>query len=471
MKKAKTMINKRVLELVNGSKKRIFLSAMFQWIALLINVGIIAIVVYIFESIYHNNMKQELIYFIIFSFMLIVLRAYIIKNASLMNSKIATSAKHQLRERLFTKLTKLSRKETESYGSAELTQLGIEGIEQLELYFSIFLPQVVFGLVAPVTVFLIISCFYVPMALILLFSVPLIPGLIIFANHQAKKKYPKYWKSYTLLGDVFYDNVLGLSVLKSYVADEKEHLQLNHQADDFRVATMRVLKMQLNSITIMDLVAYGGAAFSILLGATSVIQQQLNPFAGIFIILVASEFFLPLRSLGSAFHIATNGIMALKKLFLILDIPVHERSTEIAHSIHPIIFDHVSFSYQASNEIIKAFSFHFPTKGIVAVVGQSGSGKSTLGLLLSNEYQTTNGVITLNDIDINLISYSSIFKHIAVLNQDNYCFQGTIRDNLKLNYAQATDSECLLALEKAGLSSYISSNSLGLDYPILERGS
>ncbi|MDD3122459.1 MAG: ABC transporter ATP-binding protein/permease [Candidatus Izemoplasmatales bacterium] len=464
------MLNKKTFNLIKGNKERIYRQAFFQWLSLIFNVFILLSLTYLFYVVINDLHNPTNLFFLPLLSLCILVRILLNKKANKISAEIAVQTKIDLRNRVFRKVSRMSQEDLNQFGQAELTQLSMDGIEQLELYYSIFLPQLIFGVTAPLTLFILISFIYLPMALVLLLSVPLIPLLILFANKQARKKLPKYWNSYTNLGNIFYDNLKGLTVLKQYLADDKTHLLMNEKADDFRIETMRVLKMQLNSITIMDLVAYGGAAVSILLGVNAAIHDMLNAYVAIFLVLIAAEFFLPLRSLGSTFHIATNGLMALRKIFSILELPETNTDETEVNVILPITFNHVSFYYEKDKNVLKDISLMLPKKGLVAIVGKSGSGKSTLGMLLTKRYETKTGNILLNDININQISSISIFNHIAVLNQENYCFKGTIRDNLLLGNNGLSDFELTNALYRAGLKSFMDNIENGLDYLLNESG-
>lgn len=464
------MLNRRTLQLIEKNQSRILFASLIQWFTLLVNIGIIAVISFLFSFISSLQFDAFFVGFLFLGFFLLMIRLFLIQYHGKILVKIATQTKTTLRRQFYTKLTQISQTQVNQYGKAELTQVAMEGIEQLELYYSVFLPQMLFGLLAPITVFFIIAPFSLPMAIILLASVPLIPILIIFANRQAKKKLPIYWKSYTNLGDHFFDQIQGISTLKQYLADDQAHKTLNRQAEDFRISTMKVLKMQLNSITIMDLVAYGGAALAILVGVLHLTTVSVNPFLVIFLVLVSAEFFLPLRSLGSAFHIATNGMMALRKIFAILDLPQRKEHSHSINSIVPIQLDQVSFSYLPDREVLKSISLVFPSKGLVVITGQSGSGKSTLGALLSKTYLPSQGSITFHETSVQSLSSVDIMVKMAILNSDNYCFKGSLRDHFYLAKPDATDAEIIHVMNQVQLHKFLQSHAEGLDYALTEGG-
>ena len=293
------MINKRLIGLVNDSKKYIKYIVIFNWISLIANIISIFFIANLLEKVFNKNFSTNNI-MITAVVVLIAIIIRIICNifASKMSYYSSVNVKRVLREKIYNKLTKLGPSYTEKVSTSEVVQVSVEGIEQLDIYFSKYLPQLFYSLLAPLTLFIILSFVNFKSALVLLICVPLIPVSIIAVQKFAKKLLNKYWGIYTNLGDSFLENLQGLTTLKIYKADEKKSEKMDEEAETFRKVTMRVLTMQLNSISIMDLVAFGGAALGIIISISEFKRGNIN-FAGTFaIIMLSSEFFIPLRLLG-----------------------------------------------------------------------------------------------------------------------------------------------------------------------------
>jgi ABC-type transport system involved in cytochrome bd biosynthesis fused ATPase/permease subunit len=303
-------------------------------------------------------------------------------------------------------------------------------------------------------------------ALVLLACVPLIPVSIVAVSKWAKKIFAKYWGKYTSMGDKFLDSVQGLKELKIFKADKRQHEKMNESAEDFRKITMKVLVMQLASTTIMDLVAYGGAGLGVMLAILSTIYWGLSPIAALFLILVAVEFFLPLRAFGSAFHIAMNGASAGKKIISLLNTPDPiwgERQVEGRE----IKLESVTFSYDGKRDVLKNVNMTFPAHGMTAIVGESGCGKSTVVNMIIGAHRPKNGCVTVGDIPLEQLSRESYYANLAVVSYNTYIFNQTVRENFYLANKDVTDDNIFEALEKVNLKEFIIENG-GLDKVITE---
>lgn len=446
------MINKKLLFSVKESIPYIKKNVMYQWIGLICNVCSTACLCLIIT-------KQDN-YFIYIGMILVCLIIRYIVNQKAIEMSYSSShiVKETLRTQLYKKLSKIGIGYTNKWSTAEIVQLSTEGIEQLETYFASYIPQFFYSLIAPMTLFIVISFMNFKAALVLLVCVPLIPMSIVFVQKFAKRLLNRYWGQYTKLGDSFLENLQGLTTLKIYEADGYYHKKMNVESENFRKITMRVLTMQLNSITVMDLVAYGGSALGIVFALTS--SQDL--FQTLFIILISAEFFIPMRQLGSYFHIAMNGMAASDKLFGILEMETEEKQ-EVDLKDCSISASNLCFGY-ADKEVLHAIHFK-ADKGMIGFVGESGSGKSTIASLLMGQYSNYRGELKLSGYEIKDIN---VYPYMTLVSLESYLFSGSLRDNLAMA-KDVSDKEMNIVLEKVGIFDYVNEQG-GLDMRILEGG-
>jgi ATP-binding cassette subfamily C protein len=379
---------------------------------------------------------------------------------------LGRNVKKDLRERTYEKILRLGVRSTDGMSMAGLTQVSMEGVEQLDLYFSSYLPQLFFSVIAPFLLFFICVWIDLRAAVVLLCCVPLIPISIIAVSIYAKKIFAKYWGKYTTMGDKFLDSVQGLKELKIFRADKRQHERMNESAEEFRKITMKVLVMQLASATIMDLVAYGGAGLGIAVAVSGVANRGLSPVSALFLILVAVEFFLPLRTFGSAFHVAMNGASAGKKILSLLNTPDPVWGDKAVNSCEIKLRD-IVFSYDGERNVLKNISMTFPEKGMTAVVGESGCGKSTVVNLITGAYKPQSGEIIVGGTPLENLSRESYYNHLAAVSYNTYIFNQTVRENFRLAKKSVTDEEIFSALEKVNLADFIRENG-GLDKEITE---
>ena len=376
------------------------------------------------------------------------------------------AVKKDLRQQVYHKIVKLGVRSTDELSMAGLTQVAMEGIEQLDLYFSFYLPQFFYAMLAPVILFGVTVGINWQVAVVLIGCVPLIPLSIVMVSKYAKKIFAKYWSKYTRMGDSFLDSVQGLKELKIFKADGAQHEKMNENSEAFRKITMKVLVMQLASTTIMDIVAYGGAGVGIALAILSVLHWGLSPFAALFLILVAVEFFLPLRTFGSAFHVAMNGASAGKKILTLLEQP-NPKWGDKTVSDTALQLNDVTFSYDGTRDVLKNISMTFPKVGMTAIVGASGCGKSTVIQMLFGAYRPKAGTVTIGGIPIQALSREAYYDHLAIVSYNTYLFNETVRENFQLANKAVTDAEIELALEQVNLLHFIQTNG-GLDKPLTE---
>lgn len=466
------MIKKRLVGLLKESKKYIVQNVFWQWLGLLAQIFAVLAVGHLLDTAIFGSItsRQVLITGMICTVSIIV-RMVSDKKASRAAFLASADVKKILREKIYDKLVRLGASYKEQISTSEVVQLSVEGVEQLETYFGRYLPQFFYSLLAPITLFVILSFVSWKASLVLLICVPLIPVSIVAVQKFAKKLLKKYWGSYTELGDSFLENLQGLTTLKIYQSDERKSEEMDREAEKFRRITMKVLTMQLNSISVMDLVAYGGAAIGMIIVVNEYVDGSLG-FAGAFsILLLASEFFIPLRLLGSFFHIAMNGMAASDKIFRLLDMPEKEQGTqELAGENLDITFENVSFSYEKERKILEEVNFHIPNGKFISLVGESGCGKSTIASLILGRNRQYQGRIFLGGVDLKDVKEKSLMEHITMVRHNSYLFKGTVEENLIMGNPKATEEQMIGALKKVNLWDFLKGQE-GLKTKLAEKGS
>lgn len=464
------MINKRLIGTVAESKKYIAGNVASQWVSLCSNVVIMgSIANFIGGLAYDKPQTSDIIFLMITIAICVAIRFVCTKISSKMSFLSSKSVKQKLRKMIFEKVLRLGASYNEKVMTSEIVQVSVEGVEQLETYFGAYLPQFFYAMIAPLTLF-VVTCFVnVLSAVVLLVCVPLIPIAIALVQTWAKKLLSKYWGQYTALGDTFLENLQGLTTLKIYKSDKFKNDEMNIEAEKFRKITMKVLTMQLNSITIMDLIAYGGAAVGMILAVTQFACGNIDVSGCLFIILLSADFFIPMRQLGSFFHIAMNGMAASDKIFNLLDIDESSPATKETSDNTDIECKDLCFSYDENREILHNVNMNFKRGSFTAIVGKSGCGKSTVASMLTGKNKGFKGSVTIGDIPINEISELSLMKSITYIGHNSYIFKGTVRENL-LMANDVDDNKLWQTLEKVNLADFLKSEN-GLDTVIDEKAS
>ena len=464
------MINKRLVRLLSDGKKYIYGNIFFQWINLIANIAMIFLISNFISDTYYGNVTDSKFIKLIVILVIAVLTRVICNIASSKMSYLSSKkVKQVLRHKLMEKMLALGSSYNEKVRTSEVVQVSVEGVEQIETYFGLYLPQLFYSLLAPLTLFAVIVFMSFTPAIVLLLCVPLIPISIAAVQTFAKKLLAKYWGKYTGLGDTFLENLQGLTTLKIYQADEYKNKKMNEEAEEFRKITMKVLKMQLNSITIMDLVAYGGAAIGIILTVRQFVDGNIRLEQAIAIILLSADFFIPMRQLGSFFHIAMNGMAAIDKIFKILDLEVPQEKTLDLPETGSIKVENLSFAYDESHKVLNDVSIEIAECGMVSLVGASGSGKSTMASLLMKRSRNYNGSIVIGNTDFDEVSEKSVMENITYISHSSYIFKGTVRDNLLMAKPDAKDDELWDVLKKTNLADFFEADN-GLDFEIKEAG-
>ena len=463
------MLNKRLIGTVRESKKYIAANVVCQWISLAANIAMMAAIAKMLQNLYGGTDSHIALTAGIAAASLMV-RFLCATTASRMGYLASGAVKKTLREMIYKKLLRLGSSYREQVNTSEVVQVAVEGVDQLETYFGAYLPQLFYAMLAPLTLFGVLSFVNLPSAVVLLVCVPMIPVTIVLIQRWAKKLLRKYWGQYTALGDTFLENLQGLTTTKIYRADAFKHKQMNEQSEHFRRITMKVLTMQLNSITVMDLIAYGGAALGVILAVTQLRAGRTDLFGCILIILLAADFFLPMRLLGSFFHIAMNGMAASDKIFRLLDIPEPEQKREAVPADCSIECKNLRFSYEADRDILRGIDMTFPKGSFTAVVGESGCGKSTISAILMGRNKGYAGEITVGGISLSEISEESLMKSFTYISHSSYLFKGTVRENLLMARPGAGEDALWQVLEQVRLADFLRGEK-GLDTPLNEKAS
>ena len=466
------MINKRLIGSVKESKKYIAGNVILQWCSLVANIVMMTAITGLLAKLFAGRAEgQAIVATLVIAIVAMAARFGCTIAAARMGYLSSEAVKKTLREKIYRKLLRLGSAYKEQVKTSEVVQVAVEGVDQLETYFGAYLPQFFYAMLAPLTLFIYVSFVNVPSAVVLLICVPMIPVAIAAVQTWAKKLLSKYWGQYTALGDTFLENLQGLTTLKIYQADDFKNDEMNAEAEKFRVITMKVLTMQLNSITIMDLIAYGGAALGVILAVTQLSAGKVTLAGCLLIIMLSADFFIPMRQLGSFFHIAMNGMAASDKIFRLLDLPEEAQDAKKAcPKDGTIVCENLSFHYEPEREILQHMDLQFPAGSFTAIVGESGCGKSTVSGILMGRNKGYTGKVMIGGVSLGEISEHSLMEHITYISHQSYLFKGTVRANLLMGKEDACDSELWAVLERVKMADFLRGEK-GLDTPLLEKAS
>ena len=462
------MINKRLISMMGDSKRYIAWNVVLQFLALLANIVMIFAVSLFLTGLVRR--EPDLPTALLYILGALIVRFFCTRGAASASYNASCTVKKTLRAAIYEKLLRLGGSYTQAVPTAEVLQLAGEGVEQLETYFGAYLPQFFYAMIAPVTLFIALAPVSLHAAVILMICVPLIPVSIVAVQKFAKRLLGKYWGQYAALGDSFLENLQGLTTLKIYQADEARHQAMNREAEHFRKVTMKVLTMQLNSIIVMDIIAYGGAALGIGIAARELAVGHVSLSGALCILLLSADFFLPMRALGSYFHVAMNGMAASDKIFKLLDLPEAAGKTAEPDADCAIHCRDLHFGYAAEKETLHGLNLDFSRGSFTALVGESGCGKSTIAAVLTGRAAGYTGSVTLGGQELSAVKESALLRNVTLVSLGSHLFKGTVAENLRMAAPMADDNALWAVLKQVRLADFLRSEN-GLDTQLNEGGS
>lgn len=456
------MLDKELLAYLKEDKKYIYYTIILNILGLVFNVLITASLISLIYNFINNNYING-IYTILLTLLFLILRIVVLTLSNKCNRILADHITFKLREDTYKKFLNLGG--DTPFTVSEMAQLSIEGIEQLRLYYSEYIPSFFYAMIAPILLFILFCFIDYLIAIIYLVCIPLIPISIILVSKGAKKIFNKYWDIYLGLGDVFLDNVKGMKELKIFLFTKERENEIKEKSEEFRKITMKVLVMQLYSVSIMDLVAYGGASIGIVLSLVA-LNQGLEWYLVLFMILIGAEFFLPLRRLGSAFHVAMNGATAGKKVLKLLNKEEQERPLLLNTKIEEIKINNLKFSY-GDKLIINDVNIVL-NKGLYSFVGKSGCGKSTIAKILANRLINYEGNVLFNSLECNKIELDNFYSKVAYIANSTYIMNESIKNTFLFYNPELTEDKMWEILKLVKLDNVIKLNG-GLDFVIKDN--
>ncbi len=464
------MFDKRLLKLIPEARKYLVLAVAGNWAALVCYaVAMLALASFLSALALGTLDAAAVGQWAAVSAAAMVLRFLFVAVSQWAGSKASAVGKAAIREQVYDKLVALGSSYKEQVSTTQAVQICGEGAEKLEVYLGQYLPQLFYAVLAPLTLFVLFLFIDVPAAVVLLVCVPLIPIAIVAIMKVARRVMGAYWDSYSDLGQTFYESISALTTLKLFQADEAKQLQMDEEAEGFRASTMRLLRMQLNSITVMDFFTFGGAAVGIVIALFQLAAGDISLAAAVSVALLAVEFFLPMRILGSYFHTAMGAAPVLDQMFTLLGLPDLNQGTETVDAGEvEIVCEGLSYSY-GEGDALADIDLKVEENTFVGITGESGSGKSTLAKLLSGELMGYTGSVRFNGVELRDISPDSLRGLVTHISASAYIFKGTIRTNLLVGNRNATDYALWSALGKCNLDDFVLKQG-GLDVPVAEGG-
>ena len=459
------MMDKRLLALVPEALRHVLATVAWQWVGLVGNAALVWVIARVASSLVTGVAVPRVAWPLLA--VGVILRVVAARLAARESFAASQDVKRVLRRRIYEKLLAMGPSYTDQVPTAEVVQLSVEGCEQLETYFGQYLPQLFYAVLAPVTLFAVVAPVSLPAAVVLLLCVPLIPVTIVAVQKVAKRILGKYWDQYAELGDSFLENLQGLTTLKIYQADAARHEAMNQEAERFRTITMKVLSMQLNSIIVMDIVALGGAVAGIAVALFATAAGAIDLFGCLFVVLISADFFLPMRQLGSYFHVAMNGMAASEKIFRLLELPEPPARTLAPKAGDAFCLRDVTFGYVPEREVLHGVGLEVPVCGMTAIVGESGSGKSTIAALLCGRLPGYSGEALLGEAQVRDLDPAALARYVTYVGLGARLFAGTVRDNLLMAAPGASEGELWMALKTANLADFLRGQD-GLDTRLTE---
>ena len=464
------MIDKRLYNFSGNIKKYISITTFLSCIKLIANIFFYSIFAFLLVSLINRDFSFSYSYIIISILIIVFVRQFSTIKVAHMLGNLVVDVKRNLRKLIFEKTLKLGLAYSQLFKTQELIHLSVDNVEQLEVYFGGFLTQFFYCIVSSFILFFSIAYFNLKIAFILLgFSLAIPLSLYIILN-KVKKIQKKYFAKYMNVGTLFLDSLQGLTTLKLYGTDEKREEEIAKMSEEFRVETMRVLKMQLLSIAVINWIIYAGTILAIITSIKLFLNGSLGLFPMLFIFMLAPEFFIPMRTLTSLFHVAMTGVSAAENIISFVDSPERNNNgNKEFKNENEIKVSKLNFSYPDGTQSLKDIDMSFKKGNLTAVVGHSGCGKSTLVSVLSGELKSKENEIFVDDIDIQNIKIEDKIKNILKITHDSHIFSGTVRENLAMANENLSDEAMIEVLKKVKLWHIFSKNK-GLDTSLESQG-
>ena len=446
------MIDKRLYKFSGNIKKYISITTFLSCIKLIANIFFYFIFAFLLVSLINKDFSFSYSYIIISILIIVFIRQFSTIKVAHMLGNLVVDVKRNLRKLIFEKTLKLGLAYSQLFKTQELIHLSVDNVEQLEVYFGGFLTQFYYCIVSSFILFFSIAYFNLKIAFILLgFSLAIPLSLYIILN-KVKKIQKKYFAKYMNVGTLFLDSLQGLTTLKIYGTDEKREEEIAKMSEEFRIETMRVLKMQLLSIALINWIIYAGTILAIVTSVKLFLGGSLGLFPMLFIFMLAPEFFIPMRTLTSLFHVAMTGVSAAENIISFVDSPERNiNGNKEFKNENEIKISRLNFSYPDGTQSLKDIDMSFKKGNLTAVVGHSGCGKSTLVSVLSGELKSKENEIFVDDIDIQNIKIEDKIKNILKITHDSHIFSGTVRENLSMANENLSDETMIEVLKKVKL--------------------
>ncbi|EUB35894.1 ABC transporter ATP-binding protein/permease [Fusobacterium sp. CM1] len=446
------MIDKRLYNFSGNIKKYISITTFLSCVKLIANIFFYFIFAFLLVSLINKDFSFSYSYIIISILIIVFVRQFSTIKISHMLGNLVVDVKRNLRKIIFEKTLKLGLAYSQLFKTQELIHLSVDNVEQLEVYFGGFLTQFYYCIFSSFILFFSIAYFNLKIASILLgFSLAIPLSLYIILN-KVKKIQKKYFAKYMNVGTLFLDSLQGLTTLKIYGTDEKREEEIAKMSEEFRIETMKVLKMQLLSIAVINWIIYAGTILAIVTSVKLFLSGSLGLFPMLFIFMLAPEFFIPMRTLTSLFHVAMTGVSAAENIISFVDSPERNiNGNKEFKNENDIKISKLNFSYPDGTQSLKDIDMSFKKGNLTAVVGHSGCGKSTLVSVLSGELKSKENEIFVDDIDIQNIKIEDKIKNILKITHDSHIFSGTVRENLSMANENLSDETMIEVLKKVKL--------------------
>lgn len=434
---------------MKGTRLSIVCIALVKWISLVANLVLMTILTIFMEELYLGHAhREEFLRTVLISLGVLAVRLICPWLEARLSFRVVSVMKRNVRGEIYQKLLRLGSAYKEQVPTGSLLQDAVEGVDRLEVYYGTFLPDFLYGILATLTLFGYLWTIHYVTAAYLMLGVALIPCLIAFVQTMAKKHHGEYWSQYTKVSHLFLENLRGLTTMKIYGADEKRHREMNRESDVLRRKGMKVALLRLDTVTVMDLIACLGMALASVLAISGYMHHTLHLEGSLHILVLAAEFFLPMRVMGEHFHHGMKGRAAGDKIRKLLSLPERSHSGVLFPESGTLICENLRFSYDGTREILRGINMEFPEGTVTAIVGASGCGKSTLADILMDRHEGYTGSVLAGNIPISAISEDSLLAHITYVGHKPYFFHGSVRDNLRIAKATATDEEMWQMLDR-----------------------